>query len=137
MQYNTPTIIYYHNKEFKINTRKFYEQYESIWKCVNLRREKDKPKNQKYYCNAGIKGIRETNNCDTYKFYLLESHSEICNNLDNKMQKEKINKVQNDQEYKNIEIKKENKETSNKNEAKKILKMKKKIIKSFLYWIII
>ena len=32
------------------------------------------------------------------------------------MQKEKINKVQNNKEYKNIEIKKENKETSHKNE---------------------
>ena len=42
IQYNITTIIYYQNKEFKNNTRKFYEQYESTWKCVNKRREKDK-----------------------------------------------------------------------------------------------
>ena len=38
IKYNTPTIIYYNNKEFKINTRKYYEQYEATWKCSNLRR---------------------------------------------------------------------------------------------------
>ena len=81
IKYNTPTIIYYNNKEFKINTRKYYEQYEATWKCSNFRRSKDKPIDQKYYCNAGIKGIRDAISTNKYKFFLLEDHSENCSNI--------------------------------------------------------
>ena len=66
IKYNTPTIIYYNNKEFKINTRKYYEPYECKWKCFNFRRKKDKPNDQKYFCNAGIKGIRDEISTNKY-----------------------------------------------------------------------
>ena len=81
IQNNTPTVINYKNHKFNINTRRFYEQYECTWKCCYFRREKDKPKNEKYFCNAGIKGIRDVIDTNIFKYYLLESHSKICENL--------------------------------------------------------
>ena len=81
IKYNTPTIIYYNNKEFKINTRKYYEQYKCTWKFCNFRRKKDKAKDQKYFCNVGIKGIRDAITTNKYKFFLLEDHKDNCANL--------------------------------------------------------
>ena len=53
IKYNTPTIICYNDKEFKINTRKYYEQFEFTWKCSNFRRVKDKSIGQKYFSMLG------------------------------------------------------------------------------------
>lgn len=58
-QYNISTIIYYYKKEFKLNSKKFYELYESTWIFINFRREKDKPIKQKSFYNNGIEDIRE------------------------------------------------------------------------------
>ena len=95
IKYNTPTIIYYNNREFKINTRKYYEQYEATWKCRNFRRSKDKPVDQKYFCNAGIKGIRDALSTNKYKFFLLQEHSENCLNIGISKRKEVFGKNQN------------------------------------------
>ena len=42
---------------------------------------KNKPIEDKYFCNAGIKGIRDLLNVKSYKFLLLENHSEQCERL--------------------------------------------------------
>ena len=82
IKYNTPTLISYYNFKFSINTRKYYELYESTWKCINYRRTKDLPENYKVFCNATIKGIRNVLKTSIYTYYLIEDHSEICKNLD-------------------------------------------------------
>ena len=80
-KYNNPTKFKYNDKEFIINSRKYYELYECTWKCLYFRRIKDLPLNQKNFCNATIKGIRNALNSDQFNFYLLEDHSQICKNL--------------------------------------------------------
>ena len=102
--YNTPVTITYKNCEFKINTRKYYELYESTWKCTNYRRKKDLPKELKIFCNATIKGMRDTIFKERYKFFLVENHSELCNNLNKNNIKKNINISE------DIKIKKEKKE---------------------------
>ena len=91
IKYNTPTVITYYNFKFSINTRKYYELYESTWKCINYRRTKDLPENCKVFCNATIKGIRNALKTSIYTYYLIEDHSEICKNLDrSKISKKRV-----------------------------------------------
>ena len=91
IKYNTPTVISYYNFKFSINTRKYYELYESTWKCINYRRTKDLPENYKVFCNATIKGIRNALKTSIYTYYLIEDHSEICKNLDrSKISKKRV-----------------------------------------------
>ena len=59
IKYNTPINIKYKGKAFRIDSRKYYEQYQSTWKCINYRRRKDIPENENKFCNATIKGIRK------------------------------------------------------------------------------
>ena len=80
IKYKTPTIIKYENRKFNINTKNYYEKIEATWKCQFYRRTKDKPKNKTRFCDATIKGIRDIFN-DKFKFYLKESHSDICDKI--------------------------------------------------------
>ena len=67
--YNTPTIIEYNQRIFKISTNDFFEKLEAKWKWKYFRRIKDKPKDAKQFCNSTIKGIKNIIS-DEYKFYL-------------------------------------------------------------------
>jgi len=101
--YNTTVIITYKNRKFNINTRKYYELYESTWKCTYYRRKKDLPQDIKIFCNATIKGVRDAIFKDKYKFFLIENHSELCNNLN------KSNIKKNSDIYEDIKKKKRKK----------------------------
>ena len=61
------------------------------WKCEFYRRLKNKPKNKARFCDATIKGLRDIFN-GKFKFYLKESHSNICNQIYN----ESSNKIKSD-----------------------------------------
>ena len=116
IKYNTPINIKYKGKEFKIDTRKYYEQYQSTWKCINYRRRKDIPENEKKFCNATIKGIRYLIENKLYEFYLMEDHTKQCKNLDNqkdsKLSKEK--NMQNSIDHKENDDSDNKKKTTNK-----------------------
>ena len=47
IKYNTPIIINYKEKIFKISTREYYDKFEYTYKCKYYRRVKDIPSNQK------------------------------------------------------------------------------------------
>ena len=57
IKYNTQININYQGKIYKINSRKYYEQYQSIWKCLNYRRTKDIPQNQKIFVMQQLKEL--------------------------------------------------------------------------------
>ena len=123
IMYNTPVIITYKNCKFKINTRKYYELYESTWKCNYYRRKKDLPQDIKIFCNATIKGVRDAFFKDRYKLFLIENHSELCNNLN------KSNIKKNSDIYEDIK-KKKKKRNLKKTKIIHLKQMKKKLSRS-------
>ena len=75
---NTPTIIEYENRNFKIHGSNYVNQFECTWKCENYRK-KIKQTNE-IYCRATIKGKRNEKELNTFTFYLKKQHSIICIN---------------------------------------------------------
>ena len=75
---NTPTIIVYENRNFKIHGSNYVNQFECTWKCENYRK-KIKNTNEAY-CKATIKGKRNEKELNTFNFYFKKQHSIICIN---------------------------------------------------------
>ena len=59
IKYNTLVSLKYNNKLFNIATNDFYDKIEATWKCCYHRSTKDKPKNERHFCNATIKGVKD------------------------------------------------------------------------------
>ena len=80
--YNTPILIEYKNKQFKLETKNYYDKIEVTWKCINRRKTKNKPVNMKNFCDGTIKGIRNVFENKIFRYYFKFPHSEICLKLD-------------------------------------------------------
>ena len=74
---NTPLIITYQNKDFKISGNNYVNQYECTWKCA-LKRKRIKNNKDKNFCEATIKGKRDEKFLNIFKFYMKKEHSENC-----------------------------------------------------------
>ena len=80
---NVPKEIEYENIVFKL-LHTIYENYTKYtWHCKNYRK-KTGLSNQNKFCTSAIKGIKNKENPNKFKFYLINEHSELC--------KEDINK---------------------------------------------
>ena len=90
---NTPILISYNNRYFKIAGTNYINQRECSWKCSNIRKIiKNLPKQK--FCNCTIKGQRDDVEINKFKFYLKYDHSDLCNefyqnnnNIKNKIRK--------------------------------------------------
>ena len=90
IKYNTPELIEYEGKIFKVSTKNFYDSIEATWRCEFYRRTKDLDADENRFCEAAIKGFKNilTNE---FKFYLKVCHSEKCKVLKSKMKNSFIN----------------------------------------------
>jgi len=61
------------------------DKNEATWKCINMRRTKDKSDNIKNFCNGTIKGFRDLFSKKYFSFFLKDEHSALCEELENKL----------------------------------------------------
>ena len=83
---NTPIIIKYKDKFYKISGNNYINQKECTWKCSNRRKKYNNSKNSKNsknknFCNATIKGQRDPIIISKFNFYLKSGHSDKCEEL--------------------------------------------------------
>lgn len=72
---NTPILISYNNRYFKITGINYINQRECTWKCSNIRKIiKNFPKQK--FCNGTIKGQRDDVEINKFKFYLKYDHAD-------------------------------------------------------------
>ena len=121
IKYNTPINIYYKEKLFVIVTRNYYDKIEYTWRCKYFRRKTDKPKDQKNFCSASIKGIKKDIFNNTIIYFLKQDHSQICNKLNVKISPNKEDNIS----YKDSELNNAKEESNfSNNNMIKILKQK-------------
>ena len=101
---NTPIIISFQQKEFKISVYNFINQFECTWKCV-LKRKRTRENKNKYFCDATTKGKRNEKILNKFEFFLKKQHSDLCLNYYKTLLNTNVNKIDN----KNLE---DNSETS-------------------------
>ena len=73
---NTPIIITYEQRDFKIHGSNYVNQFECTWKCSNYRKKLKNTKDK--YCEATIKGKRNEKELNNFNFFLKKEHSLIC-----------------------------------------------------------
>jgi len=101
--FNTPIIIYYKEKPFRISGNNYVNQYECTWKCQNIRK-KNKYNNNNKFCDATIRGKRNEYLLNKFNFYLKKLHSDICIKHSNGLEQKNIeynNKIDTESEVSN------------------------------------
>ena len=79
---NTPIIIIYKEKKFKISGYNYVNQFLCTWKCAFYRKINKFNKGKKF-CNAKIRGKRNKNKLNLFEFYLQIEHTKECLNYMN------------------------------------------------------
>ena len=81
---NIPYKIKYNEHIFYIRGADPTKNLRVTWRCINYRKIRNLPDNQKIFCQANIQGIRENINSDIFKFFFKNNHSDVCLKLKNK-----------------------------------------------------
>ena len=79
---NTPKIIIYKEKKFKISGYNYVNQFLCTWKCAFYRKI-NKINKDKKFCNATIRGKRNKNKLNLFDYYLQLDHTKECLNYMN------------------------------------------------------